>query len=424
MPNYLEMSKAELAEVAKQLRDEYNEFKARGLKLDMSRGKPGADQLDYSMPLLKEVSEESGAICADGTDSRNYGMPIGIPECRELFAQILGVESKNVIVCGSSSLNIMFDFVSQCMTHGAGDEPWLKQGKIKFLTPVPGYDRHFAICEYFGIEMVNVPMLSDGPDMDVIEELIKDSSVKGMFCVPKYSNPEGKTFSEAVVERIAKLKPAAKDFRIIWDNAYCVHTLSDEGDVLPEIFSACKKYGSEDMIIEVASSSKISFPGAGISAIVASDKNFEMIRKRMAVQTICNDKINQLRHVRFFRDIDGINAHMSVLGGILRPKFEVVLEALDSKLADTGVASWNRPKGGYFISLDVLDGCAKRTVELCKEAGVVLTPAGATFPYGKDENDRNIRIAPTYPPVEELKTAVELLCVCVRLAAAEKILEK
>lgn len=418
--NFISMPKAELEKKYSELLKAYGDFKEKGLKLDMSRGKPCTEQLELSMDMLNfaQVKSESGLDC------RNYGLLDGIPECKRIFAQMLEVDEKNIIVMGNSSLNVMFDYISQCMTHGAGGAPWASQGKIKFACPVPGYDRHFGICEYFGIEMVNVPMLEDGPDMDVLEELVKDSSVKGMFCVPKYSNPEGKTFSDETVRRIAALQPAADDFRIIWDNAYVVHDLKENTDPLLNIFDECRKYSSEDMIIEVASTSKITFAGAGVAVLAASDNNIAMIKKRMSMQTIGYDKINQIRHAVYLKDLDVIKAHMKRQAAIIAPKFDVVLKAFDSELSGKGIADWNNPNGGYFISLNVMDGCAKRTVELCREAGVVLTSAGATFPYGKDPKDSNIRIAPTFPSVEELKLAVNLLCICVQLSAAEKILKK
>ena len=421
--NYLEMSKEKLGVERDQLLRRYNEYKKMSLQLDLSRGKPGQKQLDLLTGMLDCISDAKDCRSDTGYDYRNYGILDGIAECKELFAEIMEVDVKNVIVCGNSSLNIMFDFISQCMTHGAGSTPWAKLDKIKFLCPVPGYDRHFTICEHFGIEMINVPMNSDGPDMDVIEELIKDETVKGMFCVPKYSNPQGITFSDEVVKRVAALKPAAKDFRIIWDNAYCVHDLNDTPDKLLNIFDECAKNGTEDMIIEVTSTSKISFPGAGVSAVAASDNNIKMIKNRMSKQTIGNDKINQLRHSLYFKNIDGVKAHMKRHAAIIAPKFEIVLEELAKSVEPYNIATWEKPNGGYFISLDVMNGCAKRVVELCKEAGVVLTGAGATYPYGKDPDDKNIRIAPTFPSVDELKTATKILCVCVKLATVEKLLE-
>ncbi len=423
MAEYRMMNNQELSVEKAQLEKLYKDFKDQGLKLDMSRGKPGADQLDLTNEMLDILSSDAVIKAADSTDCRNYGILDGIAECKELFAEIMEVDVKNVIVGGNSSLNMMFDYIAQCMTHGAGSTPWAKLDKIKFLCPVPGYDRHFTICEHFGIEMVNVPMNSDGPDMDVLEELIKDENVKGMFCVPKYSNPQGITFSDEIVKRIAALKPAAEDFRIIWDNAYCVHDINDTPDKLLNIFDECAKTGNEDMIIEVTSTSKISFPGAGVAALAASDNNIKMIKNRMSKQTIGNDKINQLRHALYFKNLDGIRAHMKRHAAIIAPKFEIVLEELANSVEPYNIASWENPNGGYFISLDVMNGCAKRVVELCKEAGVVLTGAGATYPYGKDPDDKNIRIAPTFPSVDELKTATKILCVCIKLATVEKLLE-
>lgn len=416
---YSELTREELIAERSALEKRYNEFKAKGLKLDMSRGKPGADQLDLSSGIndVKDFVE-------NGVDYRNYGILDGIPECKKLFADLMGVEPKNVIIGPNASLTLMFDYISQCYTHGAGDAPWCTLKSVKFLCPVPGYDRHFTILEHFGIEMININMNEDGPDMDAIEEYVKDESVKGIICVPKYSNPQGITFSDDVVRRIAALKPAAKDFRIIWDNAYCIHDLDDNGDELLNIFDVLPEYSNEDMVVEFCSTSKITFPGAGVSALIASDNNIASIKKRLNAQTISYDKMNQQRHVKFFGDANGVRNHMKKHAAILKPKFDMVLRHLDNELSGRGIASWVSPKGGYFISLDVLDGCAKRVGELCKEAGVTLTTVGATFPYGKDERDSNIRIAPSYPPVEELDLAAELLCICVRLAAAEKYLAK
>ena len=417
MKTYAEMSREELLSEKASLEERYNEFKARGLKLDMSRGKPCKEQLDLSV-ALNDVKD----YVSDGVDVRNYGMLDGIPSCKKLFADLMGVKPENVIVGPTSSLNLMYDYVSQCYTHGAGSTPWCKLDKVKFLCPVPGYDRHFTILEHFGIEMINVDMKQDGPDMDAIEELVKDPSVKGMFCVPKYSNPQGITFSDDVVRRIAALKPAAEDFRIVWDNAYCVHDLVEDGDKLLNIFDVLPEYGNDDMVVEVCSTSKITFPGAGISAIIASDNNIKMIKSRLSAQVISYDKMNQHRHVVFFGDANGVLNHMKKHAAILKPKFDIVIKTLNEELAGKGIASWFAPKGGYFISLDVMDSCAKRVGELCKEAGVTLTSVGATYPYGKDPNNKNIRIAPSFPPVDELSLAAELLCICTRLAAAEKLL--
>ncbi len=419
MKKYAEMTKEELIAEREALLKRYNDFKDMGLNLDMSRGKPGKDQLDLSMDLLKYNN-----YIEDGIDLRNYGILDGIPSCKKLFADLLDVEPKNILLGPNASLSIMFDYLAQAYSHGVcGSTPWNDIPDIKFLCPVPGYDRHFTILEYFNIKMINVPMKSDGPDMDKIEELIKDEKVKGMFCVPKYSNPQGITYSDEVVRRIAALKPAAEDFRIIWDNAYCVHELYDEGDTLLNIFDVLGDYGNEDMVIEVCSTSKMTFPGAGISALAASDNNIADIKRRLNCQTISYDKMNQYRHVKFFGDVEGIKAHMKKHAAIMRPKFEMVIKHLENELKTRGIASWINPKGGYFISLDVMNGCAKRTGELCKEAGVTLTTVGATYPYFNDPNDSNIRIAPSLPPVEELDIAAQILCVSVCIACAEKLLE-
>lgn len=414
---FTEMTKDELIAQQAGLLERYNAFKEKGLQLDMSRGKPSKEQLDLSNPL-----NASTDYISDGMDVRNYGMLDGIPSCKKLFADLMGVEPKNVIVGPSASLNLMFDYIGQCYTIGAGDKPWSQLDEVNFLCPVPGYDRHFTICEYYGIKMINVPMNDEGPDMDVIEELVKDSAVKGMFCVPKYSNPTGITFSDEVVERIAALKPAAKDFRIIWDNAYCVHDIVDDGDELVNIFDILPKYNNEDMIIEICSTAKITFPGAAVSALIASDNNIAAIKKRLNAEIISYDKMNQHRHVEFLKDVDGVMAHMKKHAAIMKPKFDIVINHLENELGGKGIASWFNPKGGYFISLDVMSGCAKRTGELCKEAGVTLTTVGATYPYGIDPDDSNIRIAPSFPPVDELDQAAELLCICAQLACIEKLI--
>lgn len=420
---FQEMSKQQLTDLKNELSEKYNQLKSRNLSLDMSRGKPSPDQLDLSIDMLGCVNDESGYKAENGFDCRNYGVLDGIPECKKLFANLLGVDEKNIIIGGNSSLTIMFDYITQCMISGAGDKPWIKQN-VKFICPVPGYDRHFSICEYFGIEMITVDLLEDGPDMDKVEELIKDPSVKGMFVVPKYSNPCGNTFSDECVMRFSQLKPAAKDFRVIWDNAYCIHDIDEDYDELMNIFEACKGKESEDFFIEVTSTSKVSFPGSGVSAIAASEKNIEMIKKRMTIQTIGNDKLNQLRHVRFFKDVDGLKEHMKLHAEKLKPRFDVIIDHFEKELSGKGIAKWTNPKGGYFISLDILDGCAKEVVSMCKQAGIVLTDAGATYPYGLDKNDSNIRIAPSYPSVEELKEAVKALCICIELVCIEKLLEK
>lgn len=409
------MSKLSLDE----LYEKYNYYKSLNLSLNMARGKPCKEQVELSNDMLNPAL--LGDFKAeDGTETRNYGVLEGIPECRKLFAEILQVPADNVIVCGNASLNIMYDYISQCMVFGAGDKPWAAQEGITFLCPVPGYDRHFSILEHFGIEMVNIPMTENGPDMDMIESHIADEKVKGIICVPMYSNPDGVSFDETTIERLASMKPAAKDFRVIWDNAYCVHHLSDDCDKFYNIFEYVKKYGNEDMFIEVTSTSKISFPGAGVSCVAASDNNIKAIKNRMTVQTIGYDKINMLRHSAYFKDLEGIKAQMKKHAAIIKPKFDIVLKCLEINFADDDTVTWTCPKGGYFISLNVASGCAKRTVQLCKEAGVTLTGAGATYPYKKDPDDRNIRIAPTFPSCEELSQAAEILCLCAKIAALEK----
>lgn len=399
------------------LDQQYNDYAALSLSLNMARGKPGRMQLDLCNGML-DPALLGDFLLSDGSESRNYGLADGIPECKQLFAELMDVDPAQVIIFGNSSLAIMYDLIAQYMQFGAGDLPWSRQGRLKFLCPVPGYDRHFAILAHFGIEMIPVPMNEDGPDMDSVEVLVQDPAVKGLICVPMYSNPTGITFSDEVVRRFAALTPAAKDFRVFWDNAYCVHHLTDTPDRLLNIFTVARDYGTEDHFIEVVSTSKISFPGAGIAALAASEANVAAILERMKIQIICHDKVNQLRHVRYFKNLDGILAHMKKHQALLVPNFEAVLDAFEKHL--TGIASWTKPNGGYFISLDVPDGCAKRTVALCENAGVTLTGAGATYPYGKDPADKNIRIAPTFPSRDELCKAVEILCVCVEKAAVEK----
>lgn len=420
---YSEMKKEDLSALKEELLKEYEKIKCLNLSLDMSRGKPGHDQLELSYDVLKVFNGGDTCISDSGIDCRNYGVLDGIPECKKLFSEILSVSPDNIIIGGSSSLNLMFDFICQCMISGIGGcEPWNNQGNVKFICNVPGYDRHFGIAEYFGIEMISVPMTPNGPDVEKIAELIKDSSVKGMFCVPKYSNPDGVTYSDETVEALAALKPAAKDFRVIWDNAYCVHDLTDTPDTLMNIFEACEKYGTEDYFVEFTSTSKISFPGAGISAIAASKNNIADIKKRMSAQTIGFDKLNQLRHVRYYKDAEGIRAHMKKHAAIIAPKFRIVLEALENEIAPLGIGEWIKPNGGYFISYNTTVGSAKRIGELCKQAGLVLTTVGATYPYGKDPEDKNIRIAPTFPSNDELKKAVEIFCLCAKISAAEALL--
>ncbi len=426
MSDFLKLNKSELEAEYNAALKAYETYKAKGLHLDMSRGKPGSQQLDLSMGLLNALNANSDIKTADGTDTRNYGIMDGIPEAKKLFADILGVSSENVFVGGNSSLNMMFDTIAALNELGCNDQPaWNRQDKIKWLCPVPGYDRHFGITEYFGFEMINIPMSADGPNMDMIESLVaNDATIKGMWCVPKYSNPQGYTYSDETVRRIAALKPAAKDFCVMWDNAYCIHDVTDTPDTLLNIFDEVKKTGNENMIFEFCSTSKITFPGAGVAAMAASKANLDLLKKRYKYQTIGYDKLNMLRHVRYFKDLDGVRTHMQQHKAVLEPRFNSVIKCLKTELGDKNIAVWTQPNGGYFISVDVLDGCAKRVVTLCKEAGVVLTGAGATYPYGKDPKDSNIRIAPTYPPVDELELAMEIFCVCTRLAAAEKLLQK
>lgn len=429
MLNYKDLPREELEKLLTDLKKEYSAICDSNISLDMSRGKPGMDQLDLSLGLMDAVNSQSELKSSDGFDCRNYGVLDGIPEAKKIMADIMDTEPENVIVCGNSSLNVMYDTVERSYTHGVmGEEPWCKIDKLKWLCPVPGYDRHFAITESFGIEMINIPMNEEGPDMDMVEKLVStDASIKGIWCVPKYSNPSGISYSDKVVKRMAALKPAAKDFRIYWDNAYAVHHLYDEHekqDTILNILEECEKAGNPDMVFEFASTSKVTFPGSGIAAIASSKNNLEYIKKQMAIQTIGYDKINQLRHVVYFKDIDGIKAHMKKQAACMRPKFEAVLSMLEKELSDTGIATWTNPKGGYFISFDVMEGCAKKIVDMCKRAGMVLTGAGAPFPYQKDPLDSNIRIAPSYPTPEELKEASKILVVCTKIAAIEKILSE
>lgn len=406
------------------LNQKYEQVKAKGLKLDMSRGKPGADQLSLTESVLSAVTKNGDCFAQNGFDCRNYGVLDGIPECKRLFAEILGVESENVIIGGSSSLNLMYDEITRAMLFGVygGEKPWGAQGKIKFLCPVPGYDRHFGICALMGIEMINIPMTSDGPDMDLVEKYVsEEESIKGIWCVPKYANPSGCIYSDETVKRLACLKPKAKDFRIFWDNAYIVHDFYGYKP-LANIFELAKAAGNEDIVVMFTSTSKISFAGAGVSAMAASVNNIAKTKKAMGIQTIGFDKLNQLRHAKCFKTADDVVKHMEKHAEILRPKFEAVLGAFETELAPLGIATWSKPLGGYFISLDVVNGTAKRVYELAKAAGVTLTPAGAPFPYGIDPEDKNLRIAPSYPPVSELESAVEILCLCVKIAASEKYL--
>ena len=426
MKAYKEMSKEELLVLREALNKEYEEVKAKGLKLDMSRGKPAASQLDMEMDFMNVLDGESVLKTEDGVDCRNYGILEGIPEARKLMGDMLGVPAENIIVCGNASLTIMYDTIARSMLFGVmGSTPWCKLDKVKFLCPVPGYDRHFAITEQFGIEMINIPMSSEGPDMDLVEKLVsEDESIKGIWCVPKYSNPQGITYSDETVKRFAALKPAAKDFRIFWDNAYVIHDLyEDKSDNLLEILSECEKAGNPDMVYEFCSTSKVTFPGGGISALASSVANLEFIKKTMTIQTIGYDKINKLRHVKYFKDLDGMKEHMKKHAAIMRPKFEAVLQVLERELGGLEIGSWVKPNGGYFISFEAMEGCAKAIVDKCKEAGVILTGAGATYPYKKDPKDSNIRLAPTFPTSEELSVAADLFVLCVKLVSVEKLLE-
>lgn len=428
MKAYKSMSKEELQQLQAELSKAFEDAKGKGLKLDMSRGKPSAAQLSLSNSLLDVLNSESDYKAADGTDCRNYGVLEGLPEARKLMADMMDTTPEHVIVCGNASLTIMYDTVSRSMTHGVcGSTPWCKLDTVKFLCPVPGYDRHFAITEHFGIEMINIPMTENGPDMDMVEKYVsEDESIKGIWCVPKYSNPQGVCYSDETVRRMAALKPAAEDFRIFWDNAYVIHHLFEEPEKqvkILDIISECEKAGNPDMVYEFASTSKVSFSGGGISAVATSVKNIEWFKKSMTIQTIGYDKLNQLRHVRFYKDIDGLNAHMMKHAASIRPKFEAVLATLEKELGGLEIGSWIEPKGGYFISFEAMEGCAKAIVAKCKEAGVVMTGAGATYPYKKDPKDSNIRIAPTLPTPEELAVAAEIFVLCVKLVSVEKLLE-
>lgn len=425
MKSYQEMTREELLAEKEVLKAEYKKYQAKDLHLDMSRGKPSQEQLDLSMELMDVLSSSADLTCDDGTDCRNYGVLDGIQEAKQLLGDMMEVNPDNIIIYGNSSLNVMYETISRSVTHGVmGNTPWCKLDKVKFLCPVPGYDRHFAITEYFGIEMINVPMLPTGPDMDMIEELVRnDEAIKGIWCVPKYSNPQGITYSDETVRRFARLQPAAKDFRIYWDNAYCVHHLYDiNQDHLIEILAECKRAGNPDMVYKFASTSKICFPGSGVAAIATSPNNLVDIKKQLQNQTIGFDKVNQLRHVRYFKDIHGITEHMRKHAAILRPKFEMITDMFTRELGELGVGSWYTPKGGYFIAYETLEGCAKDVVARMQKAGVTMTTAGAPFPYGKDPRDTVIRIAPSYPSVENLKTATEIFVLCVKLASIKKLL--
>lgn len=420
------MENKALRQLHREAAKQYEDFKSLGMSLNMARGVPSAKQLDLALGVLEALHARSEFANSNGDDCRNYGVWNGLPEMRAIFSEMLGVPAEQIVLGNNSSLQMMFDAVCQGYVKGFGGyEPWGKQKKVRFLCPAPGYDRHFAVTEYFGIEMIPVPMLKTGPDMDIIERLVKnDETIKGCWCVPKYSNPTGITYSDETVRRFAALRPAAKDFRIMWDNAYCVHDLTDTPDTLLNLYDECVKQGTEDQVLFFASTSKISFPGAGVAALASSAKNIAEIQKRITTQTIGPDKLNQLRHILFLHDINGVRTLMKGHRDILAPKFRIVRETLEKELGDLGIAKWSDPQGGYFVNLDVMNGCAKRVVELCKQGGVTLTDAGATFPYGADPNDSNIRIAPSFPPEEELSQAMHLLCICVKLAASEKLLDE
>ena len=427
MTAYKDLSKNELKALKKELTKKFEDVKAKGLKLDMSRGKPSTEQLNLSMGMMDVLTSSSDLVCEEGVDCRNYGVLDGIKEAKQLLADMMEVPKDNIVIFGNSSLNVMYDTVARSMIHGVmGSTPWCKLDKVKFLCPVPGYDRHFAITEHFGIEMINIPMTPTGPDMDMVEELVStDPAVKGIWCVPKYSNPQGITYSDETVHRFAKLNPAAEDFRIYWDNAYGInHLYEDKQDYLIEILMECKKEGHPDMVYKFSSTSKISFPGSGIAAIAASDANLKEIREQMKIQTIGHDKLNQLRHARYFKDIHGMVEHMKKHAASMRPKFDTVLASLEKELGGLEIGSWLAPRGGYFISFDSMDGCAKAIVAKAKEAGLVMTNAGATYPYGKDPHDSNIRIAPSYPTLDEIKLAMEVFTLSVKLVSIDKLLAK
>jgi len=426
MKAYTELSKDELLSLQKDLNEQYKDACSKGLKLNMARGLPSAEQLDMEADFFNTLHPDSVFISEAGIDCRNYGELIGIHEARVLMADMMEVSPEEIIVFGNSSLNIMYDTVCRSMIHGVcGSTPWCKLDKVKFLCPVPGYDRHFAITEQFGIEMINIPLNEDGPDMDLVEEYVNnDPAVKGIWCVPKYSNPSGITYSDETVKRFAALTPAAEDFRIYWDNAYTIHHLfNGKEDQLLEILDECKKAGHPDMVFKFCSTSKVTFPGSGIAALASSTTNLDFIKKIITIQTIGHDKLNQLRHVRYFKNIDGMKNHMKKHADIIRPKFDLVLNTLAKELGDLNIGSWTNPNGGYFVSFNSVNGCAKDIVSKCKEAGVTLTGAGATYPYKKDPNDSNIRIAPTFPPLSDLEKALEIFVLCVKLSSVNKLLE-
>lgn len=417
---YADRSKAELQEELAGLKLKYKEFVSRQLKLDMSRGKPGGSWLDLNSGVLGKLADTR---CENGTDARNYGVLEGIDEIRRFFGEVLDIDPERIIVGGNSSLNMMYDTIMRLFVFGInGNPPWRNLPKVKFLCPAPGYDRHFAVTQEFGFELITVPMTAQGPDMDVVEELVADPAVKGIWCVPLYSNPEGVCYSDTTVKRLSEMRCAAPDFKIFWDNAYGVHHLYGVTP-LKDIFTACEAAGNPERPYYFFSTSKITYPGAGVAMMACGYNDRKEILKRMSIQTIGSDKLNQLRTLAYLKNAQGLKEHMEKLAANLRPKFELVLKMLEAELGGTGLATWHSPKGGYFVALDTLNGCAKATVKLMKEGGVVMTGAGATFPYKNDPNDRNIRIAPTYPPESELELAMELFCICVKIAGIEKLLE-
>ena len=422
---YKNMSHEQLAAEYDAVSKKFSSLKEKNLKLDMSRGKPGKEQLDLVSDMLTVLSKPEDCV-ADGLDVRNYGELTGLPCAKKLFAEILGCRPEECFIGGNASLTLMYDTIAKAYTHGLlhSEKPWSKLDTVKFLCPSPGYDRHFKVTQSFGAELITIPMTAEGPDMDAVEEAVKDPAVKGIWCVPKYSNPDGIIYSQATIERIAHLHPAAPDFIVMWDNAYCIHEFEGEYVPFPDMLSICREAGNPDMVFEYASTSKVTFPGAGVSVMAASTDNLKYMTNLIGMQSISADKVNQLRHVRYLKDkahtLELMKRHAQILG----PKFRAVLDALEREIAPLGLASWKRPKGGYFVSLDTADGLAKRTLALCKEAGVVMTNAGATYPYGADPRDRNIRIAPSLPPVAELEAAIEVFCVCLRLAALEQLLNK
>ncbi len=422
MKTYADRSREELLEELKLVQERYDELKSRGLSLNMARGKPGTDQLDMNRPMMDLLRSDSDYV-SDGIDVRNYGNLEGIPACRRLFAELLGVRPENIFVGGSASLQLMYDTISKVYLFGRGKgaAPWAKLEKVRWLCPAPGYDRHFTISEAFGMEMIPIPLNSEGPDMELVEELVRDPAVKGMWCVPKFSNPDGIVYSEKTIRRIAAMETAADDFLLMWDNAYCVHEFAAEYRPFPDILSLCAEYGHADRVFEFASTSKITFPGAGISCFACSEENMAWMKKLLNAQIISYDKVNQLRHVRYLRDREGVLALMKRHAEILRPKFACVLDALDREIAPLGIARWEKPVGGYFVSVNCMPGTAMETWRLCKEAGLTMTKAGATYPYGRDPQDSNLRVAPSLPPVEQLEQAMEIFCTSLKLAALKKL---